>query len=87
MQGRVTYTPRLLIADLRGSLGNLKATGCLYDPAPSSANETIAWSGKVTIHKAEPERKVPSGSTDKVGCFSKALEHCLSTLATKSEPH
>uniref|UniRef100_A0A1E1X2V0 Putative members of tubulin/ftsz family n=1 Tax=Amblyomma aureolatum TaxID=187763 RepID=A0A1E1X2V0_9ACAR len=64
-KGRVTYTPRLLIADLRGSLGNLKATGCLYDPAPSSANETIAWSGKVTIHKAEPERKVPSGSTDK----------------------
>lgn len=64
-KGNVTYTPRLLIADLQGSLGNLKATGCLYDPPPSSANEVIAWSGKVTIHKAEPERKVPGGSRDK----------------------
>lgn len=64
-KGNVTYTPRLLIADLRGSLGNLKTTGCLYDPPPSSANEAIAWSGKVTIHKAEPETKVPSGSRDK----------------------
>ncbi|XP_065285864.1 protein misato homolog 1 isoform X2 [Dermacentor albipictus] len=64
-KGNVTYTPRLLIADLRGSLGNLKTTGSLYDPPPSSANEAIAWSGKVTIHKAEPETKVPSGSSDK----------------------
>lgn len=64
-KGQVTYTPRLLIADLRGSLGNLKATGSLYDLAPPSANEAVAWSGKVTIHKSEPRTAAPGRSVGK----------------------
>lgn len=64
-KGQGTFTPRLLIADLRGSLGNLKATGSLYDLAQPSANEAIAWSGKVTIHKTEPSTLVPGHSAGK----------------------
>uniref|UniRef100_A0A131YBX4 Putative members of tubulin/ftsz family n=2 Tax=Ixodes ricinus TaxID=34613 RepID=A0A131YBX4_IXORI len=56
-RGQVTYTPRLVVADLPGSLGHLKND--LYDPPPS-AKEQISWSGKVTIHKTEP---VPKSSS------------------------
>ncbi|KAM7284983.1 protein misato homolog 1 isoform X2 [Ixodes scapularis] len=57
LQGQLTYTPRLVVADLPGSLGHLKND--LYDPPPS-AKEQISWSGKVTIHKTEP---VPKSSS------------------------
>lgn len=64
-KGQVTFTPRLLIADLQGSLVNLKATGSLYDLAQPLANEAIAWSGKVTIYKTEPSTLVPGRSAGK----------------------
>ncbi|CAN7939086.1 unnamed protein product, partial [Ixodes hexagonus] len=66
-QGQVTYTPRLLVADLQGSLGLLKND--LYD-LPPSAKERISWSGKVTIHKTESERKSSSSQSREQGSRS-----------------
>lgn len=60
-RGQVTYTPRLLVADLQGGLGPLKSD--LYDP-PSSAKEQISWSGKLSIHKTEPVQKSSSSQSN-----------------------
>lgn len=53
--GDQTYTPRLLMFDLKGSLKNLPRYGTLYQ-TPSCSNEA-AWSGKISVHEAEPEPK------------------------------
>ncbi|ELU05985.1 hypothetical protein CAPTEDRAFT_160708 [Capitella teleta] len=49
--GEVTYTPRLLLFDLKGSLNTLKQNGQLYD-VPDAA-EDLQWGSDVTMHKAE----------------------------------
>ena len=53
--GEQTYTPRLLMFDLKGSLKNLPRYGTLYQN-PSCSNDAV-WSGKVSVHKTEPEPK------------------------------
>lgn len=53
--GEQTYTPRLLMFDLKGSLKNLPRYGTLYQN-PSFSNEAT-WSGKISVHETEPEPK------------------------------
>lgn len=55
LRGEQTYTPRLLIFDLKGSLGNLPKYGTLYE-TPSYTNQA-QWSGDISVHECEPEPK------------------------------
>ncbi|XP_033634829.1 protein misato homolog 1-like [Asterias rubens] len=54
MTGAVTYTPRLVTIDLKGSLNTLKAEGVLYD---YHTMEDIKWEGDVTLHQEKAARK------------------------------
>ncbi|XP_022105673.1 protein misato homolog 1-like [Acanthaster planci] len=54
MTGAVTYTPRLVTLDLKGSLNTLKAEGVLYD---YHTKEDIKWEGDVTLHEEKPPSK------------------------------
>lgn len=47
----VTYTPRLVAFDLKGSLKSLKQEGTLYET--SQDNGEIRWRGDITLHKEE----------------------------------
>ncbi|CAK7309925.1 Protein misato homolog 1 [Vulpes lagopus] len=49
--GQETYTPRLILMDLKGSLSSLKQEGGLYSDRQLDA--AIAWQGKLTTHKEE----------------------------------
>jgi len=57
-QKQVTFTPRLLIADLKGTLGYLNEQGSLYN-TESSDNQLLWDSTKLEIAKAEPSPKTP----------------------------
>ncbi|XP_006861624.1 PREDICTED: protein misato homolog 1 isoform X2 [Chrysochloris asiatica] len=50
LHGQDTYTPRLILMDLKGSLSSLKQEGGLYRDKLDAA---IAWQGKLTTHKEE----------------------------------
>ncbi|XP_016021698.2 protein misato homolog 1 isoform X2 [Rousettus aegyptiacus] len=52
LHGQETYTPRLILMDLKGSLNSLKQEGGLYRDKQLDA--AIAWQGKLTTHKEEP---------------------------------
>uniref|UniRef100_A0A2K5NI77 Protein misato homolog 1 n=1 Tax=Cercocebus atys TaxID=9531 RepID=A0A2K5NI77_CERAT len=51
LHGQDTYTPRLILMDLKGSLSSLKEEGGLYRDKQLDA--AIAWCGKLTTHKEE----------------------------------
>uniref|UniRef100_A0A3P9NX53 Protein misato homolog 1 n=1 Tax=Poecilia reticulata TaxID=8081 RepID=A0A3P9NX53_POERE len=68
--GSVTYTPRLIAMDLKGSLRTLRQEGSLYDPGGASA------AGSVTVHKHSPPEK---------NCFLEDLEK-LDVSAGEPEP-
>ncbi|XP_057582051.1 protein misato homolog 1 [Hippopotamus amphibius kiboko] len=51
LHGQETYTPRLILMDLKGSLSSLKQEGGLYRDKQLDA--AIAWQGKLTTHKEE----------------------------------
>ncbi|XP_033052037.1 protein misato homolog 1 isoform X1 [Trachypithecus francoisi] len=51
LHGQDTYTPRLILMDLKGSLSSLKEEGGLYRDKQLDA--AIAWQGKLTTHKEE----------------------------------
>ncbi|XP_004448654.2 protein misato homolog 1 isoform X2 [Dasypus novemcinctus] len=51
LHGQETYTPRLILMDLKGSLSSLKQEGGLYRDKQLDA--AIAWEGKLTTHKEE----------------------------------
>lgn len=53
--GDVTYTPRLIAVDLKGSLNTLRPDGILYDV--EMEQNGITWEGDVTMHKASPSVK------------------------------
>ena len=53
INGEETYTPRLLLFDLKGSLRNLNIEGTLY---PSSS-KSVEWTGEVTVHQSNTEPK------------------------------
>ena len=55
LRGEQTYTPRLLIFDLKGSLRNLPRYGTLYKTT-TYGNESL-WSGNVSVHECKPEPK------------------------------
>ncbi|XP_043994791.1 protein misato homolog 1 [Gambusia affinis] len=62
--GSVTYTPRLIAMDLKGSLRTLRQEGSLYDPG-GAAVAAATWTGSVTVHKhSQPEKN----------CFLEDLE-------------
>ncbi|KAK7116070.1 protein misato homolog 1-like [Littorina saxatilis] len=50
----VTFTPRLVVLDLRGSLSTLRKDGSLYN---EEKEEEVKWSGDVTLHKSATEPK------------------------------
>ena len=55
LRGEQTYTPRLLIFDLKGSLRNLPRYGTLYQT--SSFDNEASWSGEISVHESDPEPK------------------------------
>ncbi|XP_060570649.1 protein misato homolog 1-like, partial [Ruditapes philippinarum] len=52
-QREVTYTPRLVAFDLKGSLKTLKQEGLLYETGADG--DDIKWMGDVTMHKEVSE--------------------------------
>ncbi|CAL8299000.1 unnamed protein product [Lota lota] len=57
IDGQVTYTPRLIAMDLKGSLQTLRQEGCLYSTNKESS--TISWEGAITMHQESPVSKNP----------------------------
>lgn len=59
MAGEVTFTPRLVCVDLKGSLGLLPEYGDLYQDRANRKKEagSMLWSGDSAVQKEEPKRK------------------------------
>ncbi|XP_048476412.1 protein misato homolog 1 [Rhincodon typus] len=55
MQGQPTYTPRLILMDLKGSLSSLKQEGALY--CISQTEPALTWKGSLSVHKEDPAVK------------------------------
>ncbi|XP_019906000.1 protein misato homolog 1 isoform X2 [Esox lucius] len=55
--GQMTYTPRLIAMDLKGSLQTLRQEGCLYETGKDLT--ALTWEGNVMMHKASPTAKNP----------------------------
>ncbi|XP_029938036.1 protein misato homolog 1 isoform X2 [Salarias fasciatus] len=53
--GHVTYTPRLIAMDLKGSLRTLRQEGSLYDPGKDTS--AVSWEGSLVMHKESPPEK------------------------------
>nr|XP_048310919.1 protein misato homolog 1 [Myodes glareolus] len=58
LHGQETYTPRLILMDLKGSLNSLKEEGGLYKDRQLEA--AVAWQGKLTTHREEKYPKNPN---------------------------
>ncbi|XP_063001840.1 protein misato homolog 1 [Elgaria multicarinata webbii] len=56
-QGQETYTPRLILMDLKGSLSSLKQEGSLYQD--EKTNTAVAWKGNLTTHREDPSPANP----------------------------
>ncbi|XP_075995325.1 protein misato homolog 1 [Genypterus blacodes] len=54
--GHVTYTPRLIAMDLKGSLRTLRQEGSLYETKDTSA---FTWEGDLITHTESPSTKNP----------------------------
>ncbi|XP_016309052.1 protein misato homolog 1 [Sinocyclocheilus anshuiensis] len=52
----VTYTPRLIAMDLKGSLQTLRKEGSLYE-GTENENTTFTWEGQIMTHKESPPTK------------------------------
>ncbi|XP_015684207.1 protein misato homolog 1 [Protobothrops mucrosquamatus] len=52
LQGRETFTPRLILMDLKESLAALKQEGYLYEDPKN--NIPVAWKGNLTTHQQDP---------------------------------
>ncbi|XP_041867938.1 protein misato homolog 1 [Melanotaenia boesemani] len=53
--GHVTYTPRLIAMDLKGSLRTLRQEGSLYDAGKDTS--AISWEGSLVMHRESPPAK------------------------------
>ncbi|CAF94151.1 unnamed protein product, partial [Tetraodon nigroviridis] len=53
--GHVTYTPRLIAMDVKGSLRTLRQEGSLYDPGKDTS--AVTWEGSLMMHKESPPAK------------------------------
>ena len=71
----VTYTPRLLVVDLKGSLGTLPESGELYDKISIPKEDSLAlhWSGGHQVFREEPLKK-----NEFLSDFEKDSENALS---------
>ena len=71
----VTYTPRLLVVDLKGSLGTLPESGELYEKISIPKEDTLAlhWSGGHQVFREEPLQK-----NEFLSDFEKNSENALS---------
>ncbi|KAJ1415230.1 Tubulin/FtsZ, GTPase domain superfamily [Sesbania bispinosa] len=56
-QGILTYTPRLVSINLRGSLGSMSSSGTLYKEAAPATSDVFTWTGKVSTQASEPHKK------------------------------
>ncbi|KAL6473348.1 hypothetical protein MHYP_G00169090 [Metynnis hypsauchen] len=54
--GQVTYTPRLIALDLKGSLQTLRKEGSLYATEQDSTS-TLTWQGQIMTHEESPPSK------------------------------
>lgn len=54
---QVTYTPRLIAVDLKGSLGSLPLLGDLYEKPGIPKLSSLSWKGETKVMKEEPRRK------------------------------
>ncbi|KAK4884183.1 hypothetical protein RN001_000454 [Aquatica leii] len=57
VNGQVTYTPRLLLVDLKGSLGTLSEQGNLYEPLVDPSTADTNWNNKVEVYTSTTEIK------------------------------
>lgn len=55
LAGHVTYTPRLIAIDLKGSLQTLRKEGSLYDT--ENENSAFTWDGQIMTHQESPPSK------------------------------
>lgn len=53
--GHITYTPRLIAMDLKGSLQTLRQEGSLYDTCKDTS--AVTWDGNLMMHKESPPLK------------------------------
>ena len=55
----LTYTPRVIVVDLKGSLGTLPESGELYDKISIPKEDTLSlhWSGAHQVFREEPFQK------------------------------
>ncbi|XP_019721597.1 protein misato homolog 1 isoform X2 [Hippocampus comes] len=53
--GSITYTPRLVAMDLKGSLQTLRQEGSLYDTGKETP--ALSWDGSLMVHKESPPTK------------------------------
>nr|BAE39645.1 unnamed protein product [Mus musculus] len=58
LHGQETYTPRLILMDLKGSLNTLKEEGNLYRDRQLEA--AVAWQGKLSTHRDDAQPKNPN---------------------------
>ncbi|KAJ3247401.1 Protein misato 1 [Chytriomyces hyalinus] len=54
-RGTMTYAPRLVVVDLKGSLGTLKRVNQLYED--SEDQEHLAWNGKIDVRRQDAYAK------------------------------
>ncbi|CAN0080083.1 unnamed protein product [Lampetra planeri] len=53
LQGEPTYTPRLVLMDLKGNLSSLRQQGVLYE----QPEQDTSTGGKVSVHRTDPASK------------------------------
>lgn len=51
----ITYTPRLIAMDLKGSLRTLRQEGSLYDSGKDTS--AVTWDGNLMMHRESPPQK------------------------------
>jgi hypothetical protein len=56
IRGEITYTPRLVCVDLKGSLGLLPELGDLYGKPEVPKTDSIFWDGGAQVQKEEPKQ-------------------------------
>ncbi|XP_031847149.1 misato mitochondrial distribution and morphology regulator [Nomia melanderi] len=75
LQKQVTYTPRLLLVDLKGTFGYLKEEGSLYNVPEVEETKCLWYNQKVEVSKEETAVKTP---------FIQSLDEPTTTSESKS---
>ncbi|KAI9088956.1 hypothetical protein K1719_029235 [Acacia pycnantha] len=56
-QGILTYTPRLVSINMKGSLGSMSSHGTLYNNDAPIASDVVTWTGQVSTHASEHQKR------------------------------